>query len=83
MAKLGQVKTRHEVTAEEAAEQLSHVALGIATGEVWIDDDARRHALHPGSFVKVAIKGSENKDEGKLVIELSWKNNLRIYGSLP
>jgi amphi-Trp domain-containing protein len=81
MAKLSQIKTSHEVTAEEAAEQLSHVALGIATGEIWIDDQDRRHALHPGDAVKVEIKGSEDRDEGKLVIELSWKNNLRIFGA--
>jgi amphi-Trp domain-containing protein len=74
------VKSRDEVTAEEAAEKLSHVALGIATGEIWIEGDEHGRSLHPGSRVKIEMKGSEDRDEGKLVIELSWKNGLRIFG---
>jgi amphi-Trp domain-containing protein len=81
MAKLSEVKMRNEVSAEEAAEQLSHLALGLATGEIWIDDEARRYTLHPGSMIKVEMKGSEDREDGKLVIQLSWKHKLRIGGT--
>lgn len=81
MAKSAQVKSRQESDSVEVAEQLSHLALGIAVGDVRIETEDGQHSLHPGHMVRMEIKGGEDRDEGKLVVELSWKTSLRIQGS--
>jgi amphi-Trp domain-containing protein len=77
------VKLNQAMSAEEAAEQLSHIALGIATGEIQLEADDRSIEFHPGSPMELFIKGEENGEEGKLIVEMSWKTNLRIMGAPP
>jgi amphi-Trp domain-containing protein len=77
------VKLNREMTAEEAAEQISHIALGVATGELMIDGEDTSFEFHPGSPMELSIKGEESREEGKLVIELSWRAHLRILGLSP
>ncbi len=77
------VKVNREMTGEEAAEQISHIALGVATGELLIEGDDGSFEFHPGSPMELSIKGEESKEDGKLVIELCWRSQLRILGLPP
>jgi amphi-Trp domain-containing protein len=72
------VRIRQDLSAEEAAERISELALGLSTGDLWLDADGRRNYLHPESPVRLEIRSSESSREGKLSIELSWKVGLRI-----
>jgi amphi-Trp domain-containing protein len=83
MANATRIKLSHEMSAEEVAELISHIALGVATGEVWLENEDQAQPLHPASPVLVEIKGAETKDEGKLTIQVSWRPHLRIYGAAP
>ncbi len=74
------VRVMNEMSAEEAAELISHIALGIATGEIWIEGDDSDESLHPGRSIAVDIKGGEGREQGKLNIDIKWKTNLRIMG---
>jgi amphi-Trp domain-containing protein len=76
-------RTSDELTAEEAAERLSQLALGFATGELWVKGEPEQEPLHPDSPIKLDIKGEEDNEDGKLVIELSWKTSLRIHSFPP
>jgi amphi-Trp domain-containing protein len=83
MANATRIKLSHEMTAEEAAELLSQIALGVSTGEVWLENEEQTQPLHPASHVLVEIKGAETKEEGKVTIQVIWKPHLRIYGAAP
>ncbi|MCI0437580.1 MAG: amphi-Trp domain-containing protein [Chloroflexi bacterium] len=71
-------KLKRTITAEEAAEIISEVALGLSTGDLWIESNGKRIRLHPSRSVKLDLKSEEGTREGKLTIEVSWKTGLRI-----
>lgn len=75
-------RTNDELTSEEAAERLSQLALGFATGEIWLNGESEE-PMHPDSPVQIQIKGDEDNEDGRLVIELSWKTSLRIHSFPP
>jgi amphi-Trp domain-containing protein len=83
MAAATRIKIAHEMTAEEAAELISQIALGVSTGEVWLETEETAQPFHPASPVQIEIKGAETRDEGKLTIQVTWKPHLRIYGAAP
>lgn len=82
MAKLSEFKRAKGISAAEAAEQISQIALGMVTGEVHIRNGGAPSLLHPGPVVNVELKGKEDKDEGKISIEISWRTHLRIQGTI-
>jgi len=74
------VRTMQSLSAQHAAEKLSELSLGIATGEIAIGDGENLVKLHPAGEVRLAFEGSEDGRAGRLTIELAWKPSLRIAG---
>ena len=74
------VRNREEVTAAEAGEILSHLAMGLVSGGVEISDGegGSPHVMQPSSLVRVEVKGEEDRGGGKVTVQISWKPELRI-----
>ena len=74
------IKFKQDLSAEEAAEAISDLALGLATGDLKLESGVKSREFHPSRDVKMEIKSSENEKGGKLTIEVEWKSALRISG---
>lgn len=86
MADSVKVKSRREeVTAAEAGEILSHMAMGFVSGGIEVADgeDGALHVMQPSSLVKVEVRGEEGKGGAKVTVQISWKPELRIGAPSP
>ena len=76
MTYAGKVKAELDLPAADAAERLSAIALGLATGEVGLAAAGRSHLLRPGPDVRMQLDASQDDHDGKLTIALIWKSYL-------
>ena len=76
MTDAGKVKAELDLPAADAAERLSAIALGLATGEVGLAAAGRSHLLRPGPDVRMQLDASQDDHDGKLTIALIWKSYL-------
>jgi len=81
MEKQLRIKSKLVTTPEQAAEQISELALGLAHRELTIGEGENRYRISPGDVVKIQLKGKEDAKEGKLTIEVTWKPDLIISAS--
>ena len=75
------LKTELDLPAADAAERLSAIALGLATGEVGLGAAGESHLLRPGPDVRMELDASQDGRDGKLNIALAWKSHFGY--SLP
>ncbi len=74
------LKTKMDLTAAQAAEFVSALALGISQGEVNVDDEEGPNYFHPGPMVSVSVEGKEDLNRGEVSIKIAWKSDLRVSG---
>ena len=65
-----------DLPATDAAERLSAIALGLASGEVGLATAGRSHLLRPGPDVRMELDASQGEHDGRLTIGLIWKSHL-------
>ena len=65
-----------DLPATDAAERLSAIAVGLASGEVGLATAGRSHLLRPGPDVRMELDASQGEHDGRLTIGLIWKNYL-------
>lgn len=61
-------------SAEEIAEYLTSLAVGLKRGEVTLESGERDLRLVPGSEVKLQLKVKHKENKGKIEVELGWKS---------
>ncbi len=64
-------KLRKTLSPERAAESISSIALGLATGRIRLGKD---FSTKPAGPVELSVKGRESRKGGKVTIEVSWKS---------
>jgi amphi-Trp domain-containing protein len=62
-------------SAEEVAEYLSSLAVGLKRGEVSLESGERALRLLPGGSLKLEIKVRQKESKGKIALELGWKRS--------
>lgn len=62
-------------SAEEVAEYLSSLAVGLKRGEVSLESGERALRLTPGGSLKLEIKVRQKESKGKIALELGWKRS--------
>ena len=70
------LKADLDLPTADAAERLSAIALGLATGEVGLAAAGRSHLLRPGPDVRMELDASQDEHDGNLTIGLLWKSSL-------
>ncbi len=60
-------------SAEEIAEYLSSLAVGLKRGEVSLESGERALRLTPRPELKLEIKVKEKASKGKIELEIGWK----------
>jgi amphi-Trp domain-containing protein len=62
-------------SAEEVAEYLSSLAVGLKRGEVSLESGERALRLSPAGSVKLEIKVRQREAKGKIALEIGWKRS--------
>jgi amphi-Trp domain-containing protein len=62
-------------SAEEVAEYLSSLAVGLKRGELSLESGERTLRLSPAANLKLEIKVRQNESKGKIGLELGWKRS--------
>ncbi len=73
-------KLKKILSPEKAAESISSIALGLATGKIKFGKD---FSTRPKRAVKLEVTGKESGGAGKLTIEVSWEADDDKNGSRP
>lgn len=60
-------------SAEEVAEYLTSLAVGLKRGEVTLESSDRALRLVPPSGVKLELKVSQREHKGKIELQIGWK----------
>jgi amphi-Trp domain-containing protein len=60
-------------TAEEIAEYLTSLAMGLKRGDVTLESGARALRLTPAGEVKLGLKVGTKSQKGKIKLEIGWK----------
>ena len=62
-------KLSKTLSPERAAESISTIALGLATGRIRLGED---FSARPAGPVELRVKGKQSPQGGKVTIEVSW-----------
>ena len=73
-------KLKRILSPEKAAESISAIALGLATGKIKF---GKGFSTRPKRAVKLEVTGKESGGAGKVTIEVSWKADDDKNGSRP
>ncbi len=73
-------KLKRILSPEKAAESISAIALGLATGKIKF---GKGFSTKPKRAVKLEVRGKESSGGGKVTIEVSWKADADENGSRP
>lgn len=74
-------KLKRVLSPEKAAESISAIALGLATGKIKF---GKGFSTRPKKAVKLQVTGKESTDGGgKVTIEVSWKADADENGARP
>lgn len=60
-------------SAEEVAEYLSSLAVGLKRGELSLESGERALRLSPAANLKLEIKVKQKDAKGKIELEIGWK----------
>jgi amphi-Trp domain-containing protein len=60
-------------SAEEVAEYLTSLAVGLKRGEISLESGEQRLHLTPPQEVKVELAAKDRDEKGRLRIQLGWK----------
>ena len=63
-------------SAEEVAEYLTSLAVGLKRGEVALESEERALRLTPAPSLKLELKVRNKERKGRLVLELGWKRQV-------
>jgi amphi-Trp domain-containing protein len=63
-------------SAEEVAEYLTSLAVGLKRGEVSLESDERALRLTPAPTVKLELSVRDKERKGRLVLENGWKRQV-------
>ena len=63
-------KLRRTLSPERAAESISSIALGLATGRIRL---GKGFSARPAGPVELRVKGKESPRGGKVTIEVCWR----------
>jgi amphi-Trp domain-containing protein len=61
--------------AEEIAEYLSSLAVGLKRGELSLESGERALRLTPAANLKLEIKVKQKEARGKIELEIGWKRS--------
>ena len=73
-------KLKRTLSPEKAAECISAIALGLATGSIRL---GKGFSTRPTRSVELDVKGNESSRGGKVTIEISWKARPGGNGARP
>ncbi len=62
-------------SAEEVAEYLSSLAVGLKRGELSLESGERALRLSPTATLKLEIKVKQKDSKGKIELEIGWKRS--------
>ena len=62
-------------SAEEIAEYLSSLAVGLKRGELSLESGERALRLSPAANLKLEIKVKQKESKGKIELEIGWKRS--------
>ena len=62
-------------SAEEIAEYLSSLAVGLKRGELSLESGERALRLSPAATLKLEIKVKQKESKGKIELEIGWKRS--------
>ena len=77
---MADAKLKRILSPEKAAESISSIALGLATGKIKF---GKGFSTKPKRAVKLEVTGKESGGGGKVTIEVSWKADEDKNGSKP
>jgi amphi-Trp domain-containing protein len=62
-------------SAEEIAEYLTSLAVGLKRGEVSLESGDRSLHLSPAGDIKLELKVGQKEHKGRIEIEIGWKRS--------
>ena len=62
-------------SAEEIAEYLTSLAVGLKRGEVSLESGDRSLHLSPASHIKLELRAGQKERKGRIEIEIGWKRS--------
>jgi amphi-Trp domain-containing protein len=63
-------------SAEEVAEYLTSLAVGLKRGEISLESDERALRLTPAPTVKLELAVRDKERKGRLTLEIGWKRQV-------